>query len=216
MRKLFDTGSLTKYFDDGESWENEVFSSMRQSRNRAWLLAFFCMAVTILSLMTLLFLLPLKTFEPYVVTVDKGTGYLEVTKGLAGGQITPDDAITQSNLVRYITARESYNSSILRQNYDFVALMSDGSALKEYQQLWNGKNPDNPSVRFGQKASIDIKIESVAFLTPKIASVRFLRVLHEDDQMKTSSWNAIINFEYVQKPMKISDRFFRSSWLSSR
>lgn len=198
---------MKEYFDDGKTWDQEVFANMSQSRNRAWAVAFFGMAVAVLSLICLALLLPLKTFAPYVVTVDRQSGYVEVTKGLYGGDLSQDEAVTQSNLVRYISARESYNPSILRENFDFVALLSSGEALKEFQHLWDGQNPDNPSIVFGRKAGVDVRIKSVSFLNDKTASVRFLRELHENDQTRVSHWNAIIDFQYVQKPEKMADRF---------
>ena len=201
------TLKLRKYFEDGETWDQEVFANILQSRTRAWLLSFFCMGIATLSLLTLVLLLPLKTFAPYVVTVDKSTGYVEVTKGLYDGKLTTDDAVTESNLVRYVSARESYNPAILRENYDSVALLSAGAALTEFQQLWDGKNPDNPSVKLGKLASIDIRIKSVSFLNDKTAAVRFQREYRENNQTKTSDWNAVVDFQYVQKPMKMEDRF---------
>lgn len=200
---------MNRYSAEGSGWENEIFASVYQSRNRAWILTFIAMGIALLAIFTLIMILPLRTFEPYIVTVDRSTGYVEVTKGLQAGNLTQDEAITQSNLVRYLSARESYNpnSKVLRENYDFVALLSGGSALKEYQQLWNGENPDNPSIQLGHKASVDIRIQSVSFLNDKTASIRFLREIRKDNVLKTSTWNAIIDFQYVQKPMKMIDRF---------
>jgi type IV secretion system protein VirB8 len=109
--------------------------------------------------------------------------------------------------VRYVSTRESYNPSVLRENYSFVTLMSAGTALSEFQRLWDGKNLDNPSVRMGTKAAITIKIKSVSFLNERTASVRFLREYHADDQTKTSDWNAVVDFRYVNQPMKMEDRF---------
>lgn len=193
----------------GKTWEEEIFANVYQSRNRAWVLAFVSMGISALSIIVLIMVLPLKTFEPYIVTVDRGTGYVEVTKGLYAGNLTEDEAITQSNLVRYLSARESYNPNpaILRENYDFVALLSGGPALKEFQQLWHGENPQNPSIKLGRKASVDIKIQSVSFLNDKTASVRFIRETREDNLLRSSTWTAIIDFQYVQKPMKMIDRF---------
>ena len=195
------------YMNAGDTWDREIFANMQQSRNRAWLLSFVCMGISILSLITLVLILPLKTFEPYVVTVDRSTGYLEVTKGLAQGNLTQDEAITEANLVKYVASRESYNPAILRENYDFVSLLSTGKALTEFRSLWDGKNPNNPSIIYGRQTSIDIKIQSVSFITDKTASVRFLREVHENNQIKTSSWNAVIEFQYSQKPLKMADRF---------
>ena len=195
------------YYQDSETWEQETVANAIQSKNRAWIIASCSMGLALLSLATLILILPLKTFEPYVVTVDQNTGYVEVIKGLQAGDLSEDQAITQSNLVRYVSAREQYNSAVLEQNYDFVSLMSGGKAAKEFQQLWAGSNPDNPSIKLGRGAYIDIKIKSVSFLNDKTASVRFLREHRENDRVRISHWNAIIEFQYSQKPMRMSDRF---------
>ena len=202
-----ENGKARPYFTDGETWDQEIFANISLSKNRAWLLAFFCLGITTLAILALVLLLPLKTFAPYIITVDKSTGYVEVTKGLYDGELTIDDAVTESNLVRYVSTRESYNPSILRENYNAVTLMSAGTAIKEFQQLWDGKNPDNPSVKMGKLATIDIKIKSVSFLNERTASVRFLREYRESDQVRTSDWNAVMDFQYVKKPMKMEDRF---------
>jgi type IV secretion system protein VirB8 len=200
-------GHPQEYFAMGETWDNEIFASIVHSRNRAWLLSFFCMGATLLALLSLVLLLPLKTFAPYVVTVDKSTGYVEVTKGLYDGAITPDDAVTESNLVRYVGTREAYNPSVLRENYNQVTLMSAGKALEEYRRLWDGKNPDNPSVRMGTSGTVAIHIKSVAFLNERTAEVRFQREYRAVDRTSLSDWNAIIDFQYVNKPMKMEERF---------
>lgn len=196
------------YLKAGQSWNEEIHASLRASKNKAWLITAFCMGVALLSLLALIIMLPLKTIEPYVLTVDRNTGYVEVTKGLyQDGALHEDEAITQSNLVRYVSTRESYNPAILRENYDFVVLMSGDDALQEFKALWAAQNPDNPSVKFGKDTAIDIKIKSVSLLNSKTASVRFMREQYESGQIKTSHWSAIIEFQYAEKPMKMADRF---------
>ena len=92
-----------EYYKKGETWDQEVIANALLSRNRAWIMAFFCMGIAALSLLTLILILLLKTFEPYVVTVDQTTGYLEVTKALYDGSLTQDEAVTQANLVKYVS-----------------------------------------------------------------------------------------------------------------
>ena len=198
---------LEDYFTGAETWDQEIFANISLSRDRAWMIAYAALGLAALSGLSLVLLLPLKTFAPYVVTVDKSSGYVEVTKGLYDGKITVDDAVTEANLYRYVTTRESYNPAVLRENYAQVALMSTGTALAEYQHVWDGANPDNPSVRFGRKAAVTIEIKSVSFLGESTASVRFRRALHADNQIKYSDWNAVITFQYVNAPMRMEDRF---------
>ncbi len=94
------------YYKKGQTWENEIVANAVQSRNRAWIVASASMVVSVLCILCLLFLLPLKTFEPYVITVDRQTGYTEVTKGLIAGNLTQDQAVTEANLVKYLSLRE--------------------------------------------------------------------------------------------------------------
>lgn len=195
------------YYDKASTWDQEIIANALLSKKRAWIFAFICMGISILSLLTLILILPLKTFEPYVVTVDRSTGYLEVSKGLSDLTLSEDEAVTEANLVKYVSLREQYNPAILQQNYEAVANMSDGEALKEYRELWAENNPNNPSRKMRDRGSIDIKIKSVSFINDKTASVRFLREVRESDRLKVSEWNAIIQFRYSQKPMQMKDRF---------
>ena len=65
------------------------------------------------SLVAVVLMLPLKSFEPYVVTVDRTTGYIEVKSGLTRpANLTEQQAITQANVVRYTRAREGYDPSM--------------------------------------------------------------------------------------------------------
>ena len=196
-----------QYFKDGKTWEQEVYANIRASRNRAWFVAFGSMGLALLSLTALLCLMPLKTVEPFVVTVDRATGYMEMAQGLYKGNLTEDEAIAQSNLVRYVSLRESYNPSILRENYEQVSLMSQGKALQEYQHLWDGENPENPSKILGRRSSMEVKVQAISFVTDNIASVRYVQELYEDSKVKKSYWTAIVGFQYVQKPEKMADRF---------
>lgn len=190
-----------------ETWEYQLYASASASKRRAWILSFFLMGITTISLLTLLMVLPLKTFEPYIITVDRSTGFLEVTRGLADTDLSSDEAITQANLVGYVNARETYNPATLEKNYYSVLGKSDAKALKEYSELWDGQNANNPSRMYGKKTTIDVKIKSVNFITDNIASVRFIREKRTAQQVTVSHHEAVIEFQYTQKPMKMADRF---------
>lgn len=199
-------GQKDSYFNAGKTWDNEIVANAIQSRNRAWIIAFACLAISFLALMTLILILPLKTFSPYVITVDQHTGYYEVSRGLKDSTLASDQAITESNLVSYVTLREQYNPAILENNYNDVVIMSDGEALKQFRDLW-GDHPDNPSKKLGTDTAIDIKIKSVAFISDAIAQVRFIKEQKSKMGLKASHWNAVIEFHYTQKPTKMFERF---------
>ncbi|MGH1379154.1 MAG: virB8 family protein [Alphaproteobacteria bacterium] len=195
------------YFENGATWEHGVYANLENSRKRAWVVAFLSLGLAAASILCLILLLPLKTFEPYVVTVDQSSGYTEITRPLKQGALSEQEAITDSNLVRYVTLRESYNPHITHENYNLVALLSDQKALQEYEELWNENNPENPSRIAGGKGTTDVKIKSVSPLNNETSQVRFLTRTRKENRVYESHWNAIITFRYTQKPMKMLERF---------
>lgn len=201
------THSCENYFNRGQKWDEEIVAGALASRKRAWAVASVSLVISMLSLAALILLLPLKTFAPYVITVDKHTGYVEMTQGLVSGAMSEDEAITESYLVRYVSMREGYNPAILENNYNTVSLMSADTALKDYKSLWSSANPDNPSVKFGQDKSISIQIKSVSFISDAIASVRFIKTIHGTEGKAETHYNAVIAFRYTDKPMQMKDRF---------
>jgi len=198
---------LQRYYSLGQSWDEQLISNALRSRNRAWVLVMISFVIALLCLLTLLTILPLKTFEPYVIAVDRHTSYYEVSKGLLPGDLAQDQAITESNLVRYLSLREQYNPAILRENYDQVSLMSADEALTEYRDLWSAQNPNNPSVKLGPKTYLDIKIKSVSFISDQIAQIRFLKEKKSPEGASESHWNAVIEFRYAGESVSMKERF---------
>ena len=198
---------LERYFEDGRSWEYDSIGQMRTSRNRAWILAAVFAVLAFMSLGSLFALMPLKQFEPYVITVDKATGHLEMARGLQTGPLTQDEALTQSLLVRYVSAREGYFPALNPLNYDQVSLWSEGDALDRYQSAWSRSNPDNPAKILGNEAEITTEIRGVNFLNDRTASVRFTRIQTERGREQTSHWAAIITFRFVETPTRMRERF---------
>lgn len=205
--KLIGKIKKKEHFSTSNMWEHDIIGSAFQARNRAWALSFICLVLTFTSLLSLVTLMPLKTFVPYVIAVDQATGYTEVAKTLTESKITKEEIITEANLVKYVSLREQYNPYILKENYESVARLSTDNALEEYKHLWSAKNPQNPSLLLGKHSAVAVKIRSVALLNEKTASVRFLKERDDGNVTQVSYWNAIIQFKYNETPMKMIDRF---------
>ena len=69
---------LNSYFQDGQIWEGDIVRLSKRSARIAWAVAITAIVISLLALISLVLLVPLKTFEPYLVMVDKNTGYVEV------------------------------------------------------------------------------------------------------------------------------------------
>ncbi|RWD38877.1 MAG: type VI secretion protein, partial [Mesorhizobium sp.] len=138
-----------RYYQAGATWEDDTHRSLRRSRTLAWLVSGVASVVAGLSLLTLVLILPLKQFEPYVIEVDKTTGYLEVARALKPGDLSQNEAVTAANLFRYIRARETYDAREIKQNYDLAQLYSTGTASKDLTWAYTPSNAQSLDKVYG-------------------------------------------------------------------
>lgn len=200
--------ALRSYFQDGDRWEQEIVKKAKRSKAFAWLITLIFGGITILSLSALVMLVPLKSFEPYIVEVDKNTGYIEVKTGLTRtSNITDQQAVTQANVVRYIRSREGYDPFAIEQNFGIAALLSTGDAARDLQAQWSAANPDHPARRLGKNKSITVDIKSVTFPNTTTALVRFSTQEKSDSNVITRHYISVLRYRYTDTPERNEWRF---------
>lgn len=196
-----------RYYAEGVRWEEDTYRSLRRSRSIAWAITGLFGATTVLSLGCLALLLPLKQFEPYVVTVDRTTGYLEVARALKPGDLSQDEAVTAANLVRFLKARETYDPRLLKDNYDLAQLLSAETASKDLQDLYAPSNQQSPDRVYGRDTQVSVLVKNVSFLNARTATVRFQTEERNQSRSTVRHWVSVIKFRYVGAPMKNEWRF---------
>ena len=97
---------LQTYYRDGATWETSIARRNAFSRAIAWTVAVIMTVVALAAIAALVLALPLKSYEPYMIVVDRSTGFVEVKRPLAQDPLNPDEAITLFNVVRYARARD--------------------------------------------------------------------------------------------------------------
>ncbi|RWD93221.1 virB8 family protein, partial [Mesorhizobium sp.] len=129
---------LRSYFQQGDIWEVEIIKRAKRSSRIAWFFALVFAGIAALSVLAVVLMLPLKSFEPYLVEVDRNTGYIEVKSGLTRpANLTEQEAVTQANVVRYVRSREGYDPYAIEENFGIAALLSTGDAARELQALYS-------------------------------------------------------------------------------
>lgn len=201
-------GNLHSYYQSGDIWEQEIVRKAKRSRALAWVVTMIFGSITLLSLVALVMLVPLKSFEPYLVEVDKNTGYVEVKSGLTRPiNLTEQQAVTQANIVRYIRAREGYDPYAIEQNFGIAALLSTGNAARELQDLYSTTNPKNPAKVYGRNKRVTTEIASVTFPNGSTGIVRFATTELSDTNSVTSHWIAVVRYRYTDTPATNEWRF---------
>lgn len=200
--------ALRSYFQHGDVWEQEIIKQAKRSARVAWFFSIIFAGIALLSLLAVVLMLPLKSFEPYVVTVDQATGYIEVMSGLTRpSNLTEQQAITQANVVRYIRAREGYDPYAITENFGIAALLSADEAARELQTLYSAANAQNPAKVYGRLKRVLVEIKSVTFPNTSTAIVRFATNERSDTESIVRHWISVVRFRYTDTPMRNEWRF---------
>lgn len=191
------------------SWATSVTEDLERSSRRAWTVAIIAAIVALLEAIALVFLMPLKTVEPYTLLVDRQTGNVEALAPLDTQVVTADAALTRSFLVQYVIARESFALPTLQDDYRKVSLWSDGRVREAYQRTMNAANPASPLSALPKGSAIRAQVKSVSTLGEGRALVRFLttRVDQGAAPQPPQHWAAIVNYSFSNAEMSEADRY---------
>jgi type IV secretion system protein VirB8 len=196
-----------RYYAEGATWEHDLARRNRNSRALAWIVAAVMTVVAVVALGLLALLVPLKTYEPYMVVVDKTTGFVEVKRPMAEGALSQDEAVTMFGVVRYIKARETYDPRALKDNFDLAQLLSAGDAARELTEVYSPANPNNPVKLLGSNTEVAVTIKSVTFPNNRTALVRFSTDQKSATSILTRHWVSLVRFRYTATPMRNQWRF---------
>lgn len=200
--------SLDAYYSEAGSWAEDRQDELRGSRRTAWIVAAVAVVIALCEALALLFLMPFKTVVPYTLLVDKTTGYVQELKPIDAQKIAPDSALTQSFLVQYVIARESYDKAQVQATFAKVGLWSSGVAKSDYIAGMVDSNPSSP-LHLPTSTIIDTRVKSVSPLEGNSALVRFETVRRDaGGQLQPPlAWVAVIKYRFSAAPMRSEDRF---------
>jgi type IV secretion system protein VirB8 len=200
--------ALDAYYAEAESWANDRQDALRASRRTAWIVAGVAVAVALLEGLALLLLTPLKTVVPYTLLVDRNTGFVQALEPLDPAKVSADTALTQSFLVQYVIARESFDIDTLQSDYRKVALWSAEQARSGYVAGMQISSPQSPLALYPRTSVVETRVKSVSPVGRNVALVRFETVRrdlggHIDPPR---AWVAVIRYRYSGEPMRLEDR----------
>ena len=199
---------LKSYFAEAESWDRDRFVAAARSRRIAWIVAAVAIALAVVAVGAVMALTPLKTVVPYVVTVDRSTGATDVTQKLRGDKsITYDEAIRKYFLADYVRTREGWIPQAREEFFRKVLALSTREEQARWTAFYKKDNLDSPQNQFGANDAVFVAIRSVAFISPNVAQVRFVKRLEHDQQVIETPAIATITFDVLSKPETEAGRY---------
>jgi type IV secretion system protein VirB8 len=197
------------YYREASSWAQDQRQALRSSRRIAWIVASIATGVAVMLALTIMLLTPLKTVVPYTLLVDRQTGFVQAVDPLEPQRISGDAALTQSFLVQYVIARESFDIDAVQANYRKVSLWSADRAHTRYVAMMQATNPDSPLTRYPRSTVIDTLVKSVSPMANGKAMVRFETRRSDMGAPPgvTGSWVALVSYRFAGEPLRVEDRF---------
>ncbi|HDK6220011.1 TPA: type IV secretion system protein [Klebsiella quasipneumoniae] len=186
------------------SFESIMLEKEERARKTAWLMAAIGFMLAALAMATIIILLPLKTTDIELWSVDKQTGRYEYMTRIKEKDISTEDALAHSLAANYVKLREGYNYFSLQRDYDDVQLFNSDSVNKDYLDEFNGDQA--PDVIFNKAeyvVYIDIisNVHAAATAPDHLATLRIKRTIRRiaDNSVKTDFWNIRLTYRYLSR-----------------
>lgn len=190
------------YYEQGMVWERHIYRRAVAHARLAWSIAGLSLLMLAAAIGALLFTIPTIRYEPYVIAVDKTTGYMEMVRSLKPGDLADDEAVTKANVWRYVLNRETFDRNTLAQNVRVAALLSRSAAARDLEELYAPSNPRALHRTTPDGVVISVQLKSINLLNPRVAQVRFATERRELTQITVQHWVSIVRFEYSRAPMR--------------
>ena len=175
-----------------------------------------------LLVISVLVLTNIRTLVPLVIHhYDNGLTTVEPLN--AAEPKTPEQV--ESDIVRYVINRESFNASSYQYQYQLANLLSSDDVAGQYVDFQNKRNPNSPINTLGVKADRSVHVYSVNFLDNQslnkdkeqshhnLAEVVF-KITDTDKfthQIKEQTRTAMIAWRYAGMPKSPNDRWLNWS-----
>lgn len=168
-----------KQNEAGRAWFEENYEHSKIMENRWFVGCIAALFSCILLSLCLIFLFPLKSLVPLIIHQNSITGEVWVTHPQTPF-VPENDAQAQSDIVRYMTARESYSAADLNQRFQLVNRLSRNEIGKAYANEQSNANPKAPVTLLGHEGTRTIHIEDIVFLDK--SGIQELRHFKEKSQ----------------------------------
>ena len=200
----------TKYVtDDNFDKDNALdFETSRnylinKSNQRAWLVAIISLFVTVLLVIAIVVMLPLKRVDVVAVKVDKN-GFVEIVTNLQEEVMKTDEAIDKHFIARYVKTREQYYYNTLNQDYERTQMLSSKLVSDNYIKFMTADKTGRYET-LKNKFEIEAEILSIVLNDSNGTKTSTIRVQTKEKDLTTSNVKEnikVITLTYDYLPMK--------------
>lgn len=174
------------YFEQAKSWADDYYTLTLASRNRYRVAFYMAMALVAVLGFAIVGLTPLHQLTPLLIHhYDDGRVLVEP---FHDGSIPNNEAQMESDLVRYVIHRESFDATTYRLRYATINLLSSEPVARDFIRHERASNPNSLIHQLGKRSYRSVHVENIIFLDNE-------NELKNDKQQKMHHHNlAEVNF----------------------
>ena len=170
VKKQTPVQASNAFIQSAKGFEKTRIESIKRSNKIAWGITGVAVIMTLVSVLAVAMLAPLKTVEPFVVRVDDSTGAVDIVTTMKNHEQTYGEIVDRYWLTQYVKYRESYDWWTVQANYDATMLLS-GLAEKNAMGAFF-QSDAAPYKVFKDRYRADVRIVSTTWIG-ETAQVRF-------------------------------------------
>lgn len=170
-------------------------------------LSFFCVLAMVTVVIAVIFVKKFtesKSFEPYVIEFEEKTGVLNVVKNLNQSELTANEAVKNFYLYSFLEVGEGYNYVTYNEDRKKLALLTSIQVYRQLYDKYSIKNEESIVNMLKSNGKLTIKIKSIVYLTPNIASIRFVIYNTAPNRIYPSEKHRIANIQFKFSDMKMT------------
>jgi type IV secretion system protein VirB8 len=201
MMEVTSDEALGIYLRNSVSWDDDRIAQARRSLRTAWRVAGAGWICAVTGGVSLLFLMPLKRVDPFVIRVDNATGIVDVVPVYEGGA-PMDPAISRYFITHYITTCERFNFATAESDYEECGAFHAAKRNQAWSALWNRNNPSSPLNLHKDGSTVRAQVESVSFFqrgngVTDLAQVRYVKGERQAGSPEEHFTHWITTLQYV-------------------
>lgn len=150
--------------ESAKHWYQDKYQHVLVQRNVLAVIALIALLVSLTSVFAVKRLAPLKTVEPYLLQIDDKSGIVQTVDTAERNIYAASEVVDRYFVSRYIYARETYNFSVLRNNYEIVRVMSTPDLFYGFRKAVDPSNENSLAAVFKTTGQRDVKFASISYI----------------------------------------------------
>lgn len=147
-----------------KNWYSDRYQTVIVQRNFLLLICLISVVGIMVSVLTVIQVTSSKKVEPFVIEIEEKTGITNVIRPLLKEKFAYDEALRRYFVMKYMNARETYDSGSYQNNYyKVVKMLSNSLVYSQFKREISTSKPDSP-LKLGALVTITIKIKSMTLL----------------------------------------------------